>query len=267
MTDLSLAFLAGFAIAASAAALASLWVFRRFQRLHQRTQRAEQLAEMVKLTGGLAHEIKNPLSTIQLNLQLLHEDLPGESVVGSRVHPRLKTIRQEVARLREILDDFLRYAGRMTLEIEEVDLNSLVEQVGDFFMPQAMMNKVQLRMALSPGPLMARVDPRLIKQALLNLMLNATQAMPKGGELIVNTRRVGPSAQIEVIDTGHGIAPEAASQIFQAYYTTKKSGTGLGLPMTRRIAEEHDGTISLQSEIEKGSIFTIKLPISGPKTK
>lgn len=266
MTDVPLAFLAGFAIAFSGAALVALWVFRRFKRLQLRTQRAERLAEMVQLTGGLAHEIKNPLSTIQLNLQLLHEDLPGESVVGSRIHPRLRTIRQEVARLREILDDFLRYAGRMTLELEEVDLNSLVEQVGDFFMPQATMNRVQLRIALCPGPLTARVDPRLIKQALLNLMLNATQAMHDGGELIVNTRRVGADAEIEVIDTGPGIPPETVAQIFQAYYTTKKSGTGLGLPMTRRIAEEHGGTITLTSEIGKGSIFTIKLPIAGPKS-
>ncbi|HQY89662.1 MAG TPA: HAMP domain-containing sensor histidine kinase, partial [Tepidisphaeraceae bacterium] len=164
-------------------------------------------------------------------------------------------------------DDFLRYAGRITLEIEGVDLNSLVEQVADFFMPQASTNRVQLRIAPTPVKLFARVDQRLIKQALLNLMLNATQAMHDGGDLIVKTRRIGLYAEIEVTDTGPGIPPETVAQIFNAYYTTKKSGTGLGLPMTKRIAEEHDGTITLKSEVGKGSVFTIRLPIAGPKAK
>lgn len=266
MSDVLLAFLGGVVAAVAIAAAVGLVVSRRYARLMRRTQRAERLAEMVQLTGGLAHEIKNPLSTIQLNLQLLQEDLPSESVVGSRVHARLRTVRQEASRLREILDDFLRYAGRMTLECEPTDLNRLVEEVADFFMPQAAVNRVQLRVAPSQEPVVAEIDPRLIKQAVLNLLLNATQAMTDGGELIVGLRSEPGFARIEVTDTGPGIAEEIRARLFEAYFTTKKSGTGLGLPMTKRIADEHGGSIAVASEIGRGSVFALRLPLKAQRS-
>src|SRR3954469_1498275 len=127
-------FLTGLIGAFLVAAVVVYIAYRRIQRLQTRAKRAERPAELGTLTGGLAHEIKNPLSTIQLNLQLLEEDLPGASVVGARVINRLRTVRSEASRLRETLDDFLRYAGKMELEREPTDLNKLVEDLGDFFL-------------------------------------------------------------------------------------------------------------------------------------
>lgn len=259
---LLLGILIGVAVAASVSALLGIWAYRRYIVLERRTIRAERLAELGTLTAGLAHEIKNPLSTIQLNLQLLQEDLPAESIGGSRVHSRLRTVRQEASRLREILDDFLKYAGNLTLEREVADVNALVEELNDFFAPQAAASKVRLRFVSSGVPLQASLDPKLIKQALLNLMLNATQAMSGGGELMLAVEPKDGHVAISVTDTGPGIAADDLKRIFEAYYTTKKGGTGLGLPMTRRIVEEHGGTVVVQSELGRGTRFEIRLPLS-----
>ncbi len=265
MSDLWTGTFLGFGVAMLITAGLTIWAYRRFVVLERRARRAERLAELGSLTGGLAHEIKNPLSTIQLNLQLLQEDLPSETVVGSRVHSRLRTVRQEASRLREILDDFLKYAGRLELECEVTDVGVMVEELSDFFFPQASSQQVRLRYERPAESVKAKLDPRLMKQAVLNLMLNATQAMTGGGELILKVEQVDGQAEITITDTGPGISPELQDQIFQAYYTTKKGGTGLGLPMTRRIAEEHGGTIRLESEMGKGSKFTLSVPSKGPR--
>jgi signal transduction histidine kinase len=254
--------LVGGAVVLLIALAVGAWAYRRFVLLERRARQAERLAELGTLTGGLAHEIKNPLSTVQLNLQLLEEDLRADHPGLTRVLNRLATVRNETARLRETLDDFLRYAGRLELDRRPTELNGLLEELVDFFTPQAQIQRVQLRLRKSDPPLVARIDPRLIKQAVLNLMLNACQAMPRGGELMLSVTRNGSSdALIDVIDTGPGITPQAAERIFQAYYSTKKGGTGLGLPMSKRIAQEHGGDLSVRSEPGKGSDFTLRLPL------
>ncbi len=233
---------------------------RHVNRLRARVARAEQLAEVGTLTGGLAHEIKNPLSTVLLNLQLLQEELGPSDPGQSRIINRLATVSREATRLRDILDDFLKYAGKIELRRESVDLNALLEELVDFFSPQAQLNRVQVRFKPQPGGLRVNIDPRLIKQTVLNLMLNAMQAMGGGGELILSAGKSDSSAVIDVIDTGPGIPADQQEKIFQAYYSTKKGGTGLGLAMARRIVEEHGGQISLRSEVGKGSDFSIRLP-------
>ena len=244
------------------AALGAVYAYERFVLLERRTRHAERLAELGSLTGGLAHEIKNPLSTVQLNLQLLQEDLDPHHPSYPRLTNRLSTVHREAGRLREILDDFLRYAGRIELDRKPIDLNGMLEDLVDFFTPQAQVHKVQLRLRKHPTPVIAEVDERMLKQAVLNLMLNAVQAMTGGGELMLSVTPRGREAVIDVIDTGPGIAAEAISQIFQAYYTTKKGGTGIGLAMTKRIAEEHGGRIDVRSEVGKGSDFSIILPLA-----
>ena len=255
--------LAGGAVVLLIALAVGAWAYRRLVLLERRARQAERLAELGTLTGGLAHEIKNPLSTVQLNLQLLEEDLRADHPGLTRVLNRLATVRNETARLRETLDDFLRYAGRLELDRKPTELNRLLEELVDFFTPQAQVQRVQLRLRKSEEPVTAQVDPRLIKQAVLNLMLNACQAMPGGGELMLSVARNGSSdALIDVVDTGPGITPEAAERIFQAYYSTKKGGTGLGLPMSKRIAQEHGGDLSVRSDPGKGSDFTLRLPLT-----
>jgi signal transduction histidine kinase len=255
-------FVLGCAALGLAAAAVGVWAYRRFILLERRTRHAERLAELGTLTGGLAHEIKNPLSTVQLNLQLLEEDLRHDATHQPRILNRLTTVKNETSRLRDILDDFLRYAGRLELERKPIELNTLLEELVDFFAPQAQLQRVQLRLRPAPEKIIAPVDPRLLKQAVLNLMINALQAMPGGGELMLSLSRNGTDdAVIDVIDTGPGISPEAAQRIFEAYYSTKKGGTGLGLPMARRIADEHGGSLSVTSEPGKGTDFRLRLPL------
>jgi signal transduction histidine kinase len=245
------------------AAIIALSAIRRFVLLERRARESERLAELGTLTGGLAHEIKNPLSTVQLNLQLLAEDLSPENPAHPRIINRLKTVQKETTRLREILDDFLRYAGKIELDRQPTDINDLLEDLVDFFLPQAQQHKAKVRLKRFDQPLIAPIDARLIKQAVLNLMLNALQAMPEGGDLILSASKEDGQAIIDIIDTGRGIPKEAVDKIFQAYYTSKKGGTGLGLAMTQRIVKEHGGSLNVKSEPGKGSDFTLRLPMKG----
>ena len=254
---------------------------RRLRREAERLDRLKRLAEMGNLAAGLAHELKNPLSTLKLNLQLLEEDLvalPGGP--GVRSMTRLATLKKEADRLRQTLDDFLRYAGRIELRPEVVALNSLVEELIDFLLPQAQATRVRVHTSLARENPLCPLDVNLFKQALLNLLLNAIQAMapdsalapgmtagaadpPIGGELLIQTVQAKNSAILYVSDTGVGIPPENLRRVFDAYFTTKKGGTGLGLPTTRRIIEEHGGHITVQSEPGKGTSFRVELPLAG----
>jgi len=236
----------------------------KYVELKRRARVAERLAELGTLTGGLAHEIKNPLSTVQLNLQLLAEDVTPDNPAYSRIGNRLKTVQKETSRLRDILEDFLRYAGKIELDRHPTDLNALLEELVDFFAPQATLQKARLRLKPSEKPLIADIDPKLIKQAVLNLMINGLQAMPAGGELILSASQQDGAAVIDVIDTGKGIPPDALEKIFHAYYTSKKGGTGLGLAMAKRIIHEHAGRLTVTSEVGKGSAFSLRLPLKKP---
>lgn len=228
------------------------------------------------MTRGLAHEIKNPLSTIGLNVQLLTEAIEDLAVNEEERKPlvrRLGSLGREAERLRGILTDFLEYAGELRLDLRSADLNCAVDELIDFFMPQAQQQGVQIRSDLTGGTLDAWIDPPHIKQAVLNLMLNAVQAMsrqPEGiaRELILRTARGAdedkqPVVVLHVIDTGPGIAAEAAERIFDPYFTTKSGGSGLGLPTTRRLIEAHGGKIELHTEEGRGTDFVITLPVEG----
>jgi signal transduction histidine kinase len=253
--------LAGWVSALAVSAFVGVLAYRRMRRLVDRAKHAERLAELGTLTGGLAHEIKNPLSTVQLNLQLLLEELGPSNPAYSRLTSRLTTCERETSRLRDILDDFLRYAGNMELDKKPVELNRLCEDMVDFLLPQAQQQKVQLRLKRSAENVVVPADERLLKQAVLNLILNGMQAMPNGGEMILTVSRTSSDAVIDVIDTGTGIAPDKVPKVFDAYYSTKRGGTGLGLAMTRRIALEHGGSVAITSELGKGSDFALRLPL------
>lgn len=254
--------LIGVLSAAIGITVATMVYVRRLQRYQRHARQVERLAELGTLTGGLAHEIKNPLSTVQLNLQLLQEDLDPTNETYHRLTTRLNTVRRETGRLRDILDDFLRYAGKIEIDRKPVEAGNLLEELVDFYTPQAQLQRVQLRLRKPQEPLVLPMDERLIKQSVLNLMINATQAMPNGGEIILSANRRGNEAVIEVIDTGPGIPADTLEKIFLAYYSTKKGGTGLGLAISKRVADEHGGRIEVKSEVGKGTSFCIYLPLS-----
>ncbi len=268
--------------AALAAGAAALWFQRRAQRDRDRLSSAlrravdaERLAEIGAMTGGLAHEIKNPLSTIGLNAQLLAEDLDRavpEQEDRDRIHRRIDILLREIDRLRSILGDFLQFAGRIRLDPEPQDLRNVIDELVDFFLPQARRHNVQLRTALPPAEVIAQVDASLLKQALLNLMLNAVEAMaepPATGEvtareLIIRLTEEAGNAVIHVIDTGPGMDARTVERVFHPYFSTKRGGTGLGLPTARRIVQEHGGEMNVHSEPGRGTDFRISLPLRGP---
>lgn len=262
--------LAGMAIGAAGGFLLAFWLDRRLwrtaRRLRLRSHGRNEAAEMAQLAAGLAHEIKNPLSTINMNLRLLSEDIAGSRAPDrDRWLARLEGVCTEAGRLREVLDDFRKYAGRYELQLQPVDLRNTVSSLTDFFAPQADDARVVLRSCLPEEPVTARIDETLIKQALLNLMINATEAMAEGGELLIRLHRQRNTAVIEVIDTGAGIDPQDMEKVFQVYYSTRKTGSGLGLPTTRRIVREHGGDLHVQSEPGKGTRFVMRLPAGGPE--
>ena len=274
----------GLLLAVPAAIVWTRRAARRVRHFEQRAQAAERLAELGTLTGGLAHEIKNPLSTVGLNVQLLKEDLSEISQqVGDepqlnervgRMQRRFDALRRETQRLRDILEDFLEFAGRVELDLQDVDLNALLDELADFYEPQARAAQVRLRTQLDARPAYVRADPALLKQALLNLLINATQAMveareknqPHGGanELLLRTERQrSPLGEdmivLHAIDTGPGISEANLARVFQPYFSTKRGGSGLGLPTARRIVEEHAGQLSVHTEPGRGTDFTISL--------
>ncbi len=219
----------------------------------------------------MAHEIRNPLSTLKVNLQLLEEDVREFSdQADDRVRRsmlRIKRMQDEVNRLRDILDDFIQFVTHHQLELKPQDINQQIDQLLEFYEPQATTNRVRVLKQYSPEPLVCRIDAGLLKQALLNLFINSQQAMPEGGDLMVRTALSENRARIEVTDTGTGISPEHIHKIFNAYFSAKKGGTGLGLAMTKRIVAEHCGQISVHSEPGKGTSFTIFLPLAEVKTE
>lgn len=278
-----LAFVAGVVLGALATVPLWRWAVRRSlaraRAAERRARAAERLAEIGAMTGGLAHEIKNPLSTIGLNAQLLQEsidELPIDPDERGRLSRRLAALRREVDRLRGILTDFLEFAGELRLDRRTTDIRALVDELADFFHPQAAQQGVRLHTDLGDGPpLLAHIDPGQMKQAILNLMLNAVQAMatsPPDGrsrELILRLRAHRDNTHdravaVHVIDTGPGIAPEAMKNLFKPYFTTKAGGTGLGLPTARRIVEAHGGRIEVHTEVGRGSDFAIILPLAQP---
>jgi len=222
-----------------------------------------RLAFLGRLAGGLAHEIRNPLSTISMNLQLLREDWSDPQTDRERRTVRkLEVLGREVKRLESILGDFLRYAGRNKLSKLPTRLNDVVEEVLEFLGPKFAESGVELRFFVGEELPKILLDRDAIKQVLMNLVLNAVQAMPDGGELMVRTALdASGRVVLEVTDTGEGIPADLLEQIWEVYYSRRKTGTGMGLPTARRIVEEHDGEIAVVSEVGKGTRFTIRLPV------
>jgi two-component system sensor histidine kinase HydH len=215
------------------------------------------------LAAGLVHEIKNPLNAISINLQLLDEDLQELNAERDiKMSRRVQLLQKEVCRLDNILSDFLRFAKKPVLHFEECDINEIIESVLDFVGPEAMQHSVRILKSFDTKLPKCNLDSNAIKQALLNVILNAQQAMSNGGELIVRTYQSDENVFIDITDTGVGIQKNKIDKIFQVYYSTKKTGTGLGLPTAKRIIEENKGSINIRSEDGKGSSFLIKLPVN-----
>ena len=232
----------------------------------------EQVAFLSRLAAGLAHEIKNPLSTMAINLTLLEEEWKRAAQARSQTHPeltpreqrcmkRVQTLKREVQRLEVILDEFLRYAKGGEINRSPKDLVGIVRELVEFVEPEDQLAGIRHHVDLPSSLPMVMLDEGAFRQALLNLLVNARQAMPSGGELIVRLQRQGNFAELSVTDTGVGMDDESLERCFDVYWSTKRDGTGLGLATARRVVEEHEGTIRVVSEVGRGTSFSIVLPL------
>ncbi len=233
----------------------------------------DQYTELAELAGSFIHEIKNHISTLGLHLQLLAEDFQdAHSQREKRAYQRIQRLQGECQRLVEVSNDFLRFARINELESVPCDLALLIEELIDFFGPTARHDNIEIKNYVPSDLPPVLLDRALFKQALLNLLINAQQAMPTGGELIIQATREksGHAADpaticLSLIDTGKGMPPEVLDRIFRPFFSTRVGGTGLGLATTRRIVEAHGGTIEVQSTVGCGTRFAIRLPVyTGP---
>lgn len=230
----------------------------------EQLRRADRLSALGQLSAGMAHEIRNPLGSIKGTAEILQEDFSPQDKKYEFIQIMLK----EINRLDRILGEFLMFAKPASPEKKTVNVNDMIRSVLSLVAQQA--SKSDVRIETSPGgKITVRADEGLLRQAFLNLVLNAIQAMPAGGDLKVQVEMEPGSkagkhqCSISIADSGTGISEESLKRLFNPFFTTKKEGTGLGLVITHRIVEAHGGTINVQSEEGKGTVFKVKLPMEG----
>jgi len=232
------------------------------RRREAQLRRAESLASLTTLAAGVAHEIKNPLGSISIRIQLIQKAAKGKkSIPVESLQHHLGIVTEEIERLNKIVVDFLFAVRPMNVELRDGDPGALVTETADFIRYEAEKAGVSVETRIGTNIPRVLLDKRYMKQAVLNLAKNALAAMPDGGTLAFIVEAKDDEVHISVEDSGTGIAEEDLSKIFEPYYTTKDMGTGLGLTITFKIVKEHEGEISVVSKPGYGSTFTISLPV------
>lgn len=220
-----------------------------------------QFQELAELAGSLAHEIKNPLSVIRMNMDLLAEDLAEpQTSPERRARQKVRVVHDQCHRLEKLLNDFLKLARLRQLDLTPSDLNELLDRVLRLYAQQAEESGITITTMLDRDLPAVLLDPEPMQAALLNLVKNALEAMPSGGTLTVMTYRTLNGIAVDLIDTGSGMDDKTAMQMFVAFFSTKDAGCGLGLPTAKKIVEAHGGRIRVQSDVGRGTKFTIELP-------
>ncbi len=229
------------------------------RKIGRELQTADRLAAISRVSGGVAHEVKNPLNAILLHVEVAKAKLArGDTEVG----PQMEIISREILRLDRVVKTFLDFTRPVELNLATVPLHQLLSEIVDLARPQAEVSKIGVDVKDEAEGVEVRVDRDLLKQAVLNVVVNAMQAMPDGGSLRFESSVSEDMAEIRISDTGSGIPAELRDKIFRLYFTTRQEGSGIGLAMTFRIVQLHDGTIDFTSEPGKGTTFFIRLPIA-----
>ncbi|HXS95090.1 MAG TPA: ATP-binding protein [Candidatus Limnocylindrales bacterium] len=229
------------------------------RKIGRELQTADRLAAISRVSGGVAHEVKNPLNAILLHVEVARAKLSrGDTDVAQQ----MEIISREILRLDRVVKTFLDFTRPVELNLSTVPLHQLMKEIVELAKPQADASKIRVNMSSESDGVEIRVDRDLLKQAVLNVVVNAMQAMPEGGELRFESSVSEDTAEIRISDTGPGIPPDLRDKIFRLYFTTKKEGSGIGLAMTFRIVQLHDGTIDFTSEPGKGTTFSIRLPVA-----
>ena len=218
------------------------------------------LAESI--AAGIAHEVRNPLNALQINLGILEQELseivPDRS---SHVFEIVAKIARELRSLDDFVTEFLRFARPPRLNLEVVEIRSLLADLTTFIGPECARKHVSLSLAIEGGPESVVADGFQLKHAVLNLVLNALQATPAEGTIVIGVRGDAEGLAIDVRDTGEGMAEDVLPRAVEAFFTTREGGTGLGLPITRRIVEAHGGTLAIRSREGEGTVATVSLPV------
>lgn len=231
------------------------------RRKETQLRRAESLAALTTLAAGVAHEINNPLGSMAIRMQLLEKQIKSETPDRTAMEKHLRVMSEEIDRLKHIVVDFLFAVRPMDIQLLKENVGAVLEEVAELVEPEAERNAIRVKLDIGKNLPEVLADKRHLKQALLNLVQNAMAAMPEGGILGLKAEFRGDEITLSVSDTGTGIPEGLLTKIFEPYFTTKKSGTGLGLTITYKIIKEHSGEISLVSREGRGSTFTIHLPV------
>lgn len=234
------------------------------RRIENQIELSQRLAAIGRLTSGVAHEVKNPINAIVVHLELLREKMREVDPDTSR---HMDIIGREIHRLDRVVQMLVDFNRPVELRLSDFDLRKVVEDVALLASPEAARQGVKLETKLAGVPLPVRADGDLIKQALLNVVLNGVQAMANGGVLNITTRQQDSTATIEVNDQGGGIPPEIQDKVFNLYFTTKKAGSGIGLAMSYRVLQLHNGAIDFVTELGRGTTFRLLLPLAGAKER
>lgn len=223
---------------------------------------ARQYLELAELAGSLAHEIKNPISVIHMNADLLSEELTDAQWPGRRrAEAKVEIIRQQCQRMENLLRDFMRFTRMRDLQMTPGCLNDQMEVVLRMFQAQADKQQIEILRYLDPDLPSILLHSDSLQAALINLVKNALEAMESGGQLIVRTYSTPRGVALDLIDTGCGMEDNTAIHMFEPFYSTKHGGSGLGLPIARKIFEAHGGRINVQSEVGRGTKFIIEFPM------
>jgi PAS domain S-box-containing protein len=238
-------------------ALVTLTDLESRERISTQLQVSERLAALGRVTAGVAHEVKNPLNSMRLWL----ENLKGHIPPGEEPQQAVRVLDAEIDRLDTVVKRFLDFTRPVEMNLVETSLAELIREVLDTARPEIERGLVCIETRLAPSVPSVWVDRQLLHQALLNLILNAIEAMPGGGTLAIDLERHGDAAEIRIRDSGKGIAPEHRARIFQLFFTTRPGGSGIGLASAFRTVQMHDGSIDYESEPGRGTTFRIELPL------
>jgi signal transduction histidine kinase len=239
----------------------------RLQAAQQELLVAERMATVGRLSLKVAHEVRNPIAAIELNAELLQDIVrahPGAEM--DEATGLVASIRDQVNTLDALTEEYLAFARFPKPHFEDESINHLLEELAAFVRPVASRQGLTIHVTTDPGVPMMEIDRALLRQAILNLVKNAMEALSRGGALTIESRCEGATVAIDVSDTGGGITAEVAERLFEPFFTTKPQGTGLGLSITRQIIEEHGGELAWHNREGAGATFTIRLPIRRPVT-
>jgi signal transduction histidine kinase len=260
---LEVALVAGLGVALLAVGLFySLHLLRKTRALEHARQSSERREYRVNLGSGLAHEIRNPLNSMNMNLQMLEEELQGvPGIEGGEHVEMLRSMQGEIKRIATLIDGFLQYARPATPNFEVKDLNEVLSATARFLQADFRQSGIELILDLEPLLPSVELDEGQLRQALLNILGNARQVMQAGGQVRVSTRAgIGGEIVVEIADTGPGIPAETIEKIFEPFFSKRAGGTGLGLAIARQMVDNHHGRIEVESQVGKGTTFRIRFP-------